>query len=56
VNAAYETMHQIGYRQLAGANISQTDGFIKWWWYAIRGPFCKASFDNSLVSFWCWCL
>jgi len=32
VNAAYKTMHQIGYWQLEGAIISQTDGFMKRWW------------------------
>jgi len=44
VNAAYETMHRIGYRQLEGANISQTDGFIKWWWICNKGTMLQSKF------------
>jgi len=37
VNAAYNTMHQIGYWQLEGAINSQRDGFMRRWWMCKRG-------------------
>jgi len=51
LNAAYETMQQIGYWQLEVAIISQTDGFMKQWWMCNVGTMFWSKFWQQSCVF-----